>query len=186
MRALAVSGFALFALCVADIAPACAADFGAPIEHSGIAVRGLRAAPRYIYDDQPGVVLRAYWRTPWRDRHYFPHTGEQPLQGREEVIPGTDREMPEPAERFFRMWSTSAAFAHEDLPEAIPPDAAPPANPLAPQNSNSELLQQRKRARTTADSNARVIRAEAEVRIMGRDQMSIELNRKGDAPPTDE
>ena len=41
----------------------------------------------------------------------------------------------------------------------------------------------RKRARAPAHSDVRVIRAEAEVRIMGRDQMSIKLYRKGGAPP---
>ena len=25
-----------------------------------------------IYDWEPGVVVRAYWLPPWRDRHYFP------------------------------------------------------------------------------------------------------------------
>ena len=43
----------------------------------------------------------------------------------------------------------------------------------------------RKRAGTAADSNVRVIHAEAEVRIMGRDQMSIKLYRKGGKPPAD-
>ena len=29
----------------------------------------------WFYDDQPGVVVRAYWEAPWRYRHYFPATG---------------------------------------------------------------------------------------------------------------
>lgn len=141
MRRFGVSGFALsaalLALCAAAIAPAAAADFGTPSEHRRIAVSGIRAGPFVIYDYEPGVRIRAYWRAPWRHRHYFPRTGEQPLQGRDEVIPGADREMPQPAERFFRMWSTSAALAREDLPKAALPDAAPPANQLAQQNSDS-------------------------------------------------
>jgi hypothetical protein len=86
------------------------------------------------------MMTRAYWRAPWRNRHYFPSTGEQPIQGRDEVIPGADREMPEPAERFFRMWSTSSVFAREEVPEAVLPDSARPANPPLQQNPNAVPL----------------------------------------------
>lgn len=134
MRSLAVSSFALIALCAGAIAPAAAADLGPMSQHNRVAVSGKRAAPHFVYDDQPGTLVRAYWRAPWRNRHYFPVTGEQPQQGRDEVIPGADREMPEPAERFFRMWSTSSVFAREDIVEAMLPDNTPPANPFAQQN----------------------------------------------------
>jgi hypothetical protein len=30
-----------------------------------------------LYDDEPGVVIRAYWRAPWHYRHYFPATGHR-------------------------------------------------------------------------------------------------------------
>ena len=49
-----------------------------------------------------------------------------------------------------------------------------------------EQPSRRKHARIPADSNVRVIRAEAIVRIIGRDQMSIKLYRKGGKPPADE
>ncbi len=39
---------------------------------------------------------------------YFPRYGTMPLRGRNEVDPGSDRPMPEPAENFSRSWSTSS------------------------------------------------------------------------------
>lgn len=141
MRRFVISTLAILTLCAADSAPSKAADLGSPNEHLRMTVSGKRAGTILVYDNQPGMMMRAYWRAPWRNRHYFPMTGQQPLIGRDEVIPGADREMPEPAERFFRMWSTSSVFANEDVPAATLPDnslnAIPlPANPLAQQNPN--------------------------------------------------
>jgi len=75
--------------------------------HSEFAVVGTRAAPLVIYDYQPGVVVRAYWLKPWRNRHYFPTTGTVTEVGRLEDM-SVAREKPEPAESFFREWSTSS------------------------------------------------------------------------------
>jgi hypothetical protein len=86
---------------------------------------GTRAARLVIYDVQSGVVVRAYWRTPWRNRHYFPTTGEKPEIGRNEDLsaaPGA----PKPAETFQRSWSTPAAFQRE-LPRAQQPPQVPDA-----------------------------------------------------------
>ncbi len=47
---------------------------------------GVRAGQITIYDSEPGVVARAYWRSPWRGRHYFPTNGEQPVRGRHEDL----------------------------------------------------------------------------------------------------
>ena len=91
---------------------------------------GYRTGPIVVYDFQPGVVVRAYWRTPWRNRHYFPTTGGKPEIGRDEDLSATGGTL-EPAETFQRSWSTSSAF----LPEAprsrvAPLDVdAPPQNP---------------------------------------------------------
>jgi hypothetical protein len=38
---------------------------------------GDRVGPIVIYDFQPGVVVRAYWASPWRHRHYFPFDAEK-------------------------------------------------------------------------------------------------------------
>ena len=34
--------------------------------------RGQRSEMLWLYDDQSGVVVRAYWDAPWRYHHYFP------------------------------------------------------------------------------------------------------------------
>ena len=140
MRRFAVSGLAFLMLSAAAARPAAAADLGSPNEHLRMTVTGKRAGSIVIYDHHPGMTVRAYWRSPWRNRHYYPVTGQQPLQGRDEVIPGADREMPEPAERFFRMWSTSSVFANEDVPEATLPGNPLPAIPLPLQNPNAAPL----------------------------------------------
>lgn len=93
---------------------------------------GRRVAPLVIYDYEPGVVVRAYWLPPWRHRHYYPATGERPRVGRREYwhVRG---EAPEPAESYYRTWTTTSAFvaerplrpAREDVPEAEPQTEPP-------------------------------------------------------------
>jgi hypothetical protein len=87
---------------------------------------GHRTAPLVVYDYQPGVIVRAYWLAPWRHRHYYPTTGEKPEIGRDEDLSATGS-APEPAETFYRSWSTSAAFLGE-LPRgrAQPPQLPGP------------------------------------------------------------
>ena len=125
----------LIALCIAGVNAARAADLpsGAAENYStrGIGY-GHRTGPIVVYDYQPGVVVRAYWRAPWRHRHYFPTTGIKPEVGRDEDLSATGS-APEPAETFYRSWSTSSVF----LPEAprgrardMVPEAEPPLPPL--------------------------------------------------------
>jgi hypothetical protein len=65
---------------IAGINAASAADIS--IDRSASDTRysavGQRAEQFVIYDDQPGVFVRAYWLAPWRHRHYFPATGHRP------------------------------------------------------------------------------------------------------------
>ena len=100
----------------AGIASACAADLPkVPVESNvGLhySAQGHRASPIVIYDYQPGVYVRAYWRAPWRHRHYFPATGEQPISGRDEDLSARG-ECVDPAETFSRTWTTSPAFVVE-------------------------------------------------------------------------
>ena len=103
--------FALLALGVLLAAPAHAADVAPP---NGFTAIGNRAAPLVVYDYQPGVIVRAYWLAPWRKRHFFPTTGQTPIAGRDEDLSASARETPEPAESFYRVWSTSSAFSHEE------------------------------------------------------------------------
>jgi hypothetical protein len=88
---------------------------------------GRHAAPLVVWDYEPGIVVRAWWLPPWRHRHYYPATGERPRIGRRESwrLRG---EAPEPAESFYRTWTTTSAFVperpigpvREDVPEAEP------------------------------------------------------------------
>lgn len=62
---------------------------------------GQRVGPIVVYDFQPGVVVRAYWASPWRHRHYFPFGAKQDADAT-----SSDNGPPQPAESFERSWST--------------------------------------------------------------------------------
>jgi hypothetical protein len=98
---------ALFACGLAGGA-ARAADFPA-----GDAARyfeqGQRSEMLEFYDDQPGVVVRAYWEAPWRYHHYFPATGIRPRTGRYENLSAVSHPL-KPAKTFRRSWSNNWAF----------------------------------------------------------------------------
>jgi hypothetical protein len=101
----------------------------APGRNVGLHYRaiGRHVAPLVIWDYEPGVVVRAWWLPPWRHRHYYPATGKRPRIGRRESwrVRG---EATEPAETFYRTWTTTSAFVserpigpvREDIPEAEP------------------------------------------------------------------
>ena len=101
----------------AGIASACAADLPRAPDDRNVGLhysaQGHRASPIVIYDYQPGVYVRAYWRAPWRHKHYFPATGEQPITGRDEDLAARGEAI-EPAETFSRSWTTSSAFVVEE------------------------------------------------------------------------
>lgn len=77
---------------------------------------GRRVAPLVVYDYEPGVVVRAYWIAPWRNRHYFPSTGEVPASGRDEDL-SANAAPPEPAETYAREWTNPPAVRYFPLPE---------------------------------------------------------------------
>lgn len=99
------------------VAGAHAADMGMA---RGYFASGHRAASLVIYDYQPGVVVRAYWRAPWRHRHYYPTTGRRPKIGRAENLLAA-RSRPETPETFQRSWSTPWAFLPEPREERVAP-----------------------------------------------------------------
>jgi len=102
VMALSVAGI------IAGIAAAAAADL--PVEFSTrYGVLGEPAAPLVIYQYEPGVVMRAYWLPPWRNRHYFPHSNRRPRLGRREHLSAV-RKPTRPAETYARSWSNAAAF----------------------------------------------------------------------------
>jgi hypothetical protein len=104
-----VIALAVFAFAAVGTVPAFGADLavGARGVAGGSYARIVTPAlPIVIYDDEPGTVLRAYWRAPWRHRHYFPSNGKAPRLGRLENL--TMRgPRPKPAPTFYREWSTS-------------------------------------------------------------------------------
>ncbi|MEI9805999.1 MAG: hypothetical protein WDN48_18510 [Pseudolabrys sp.] len=123
MRVL--SAVIVFAFAVAGVGAASAADLPADglgtysTRSSGV---GQRIGTMLVYDYQPGVIVRAYWQAPWRNRHYFPTTGTKPEIGRDEDLSAPSSPS-EPPETFYRSWTTSSAFARE-VPGT---DGAPPA-----------------------------------------------------------
>lgn len=124
-----VLALALPILGVAGLSAASAADL--PVTRSPYTtgyVGGVRAASIVIYDDEPGVYVRAYWRAPWRNRHYFPLTGQRPKVGRHERLSAV-RPVPKPAASFYREWSASSDLV---VPVAPYGPEAPPAPPQTP------------------------------------------------------
>ena len=99
---------------------------------------GQRAGMLVVYDNQPGVFVRAYWSAPWHDHHYFPGTGHRPKLGRDENLNAHGARLL-PAKTFKRQWSNETALRHvleaEQPITLMPPDpqSAPRAQ-LPPQN----------------------------------------------------
>ncbi len=73
---------------------------------------GRRAEMLLVYDNEPGVFVRDYWRAPWRNHHYFPTTGRPPRVGRQEHLSAVGRPQ-KPAQTFRRSWSNASALDHE-------------------------------------------------------------------------
>lgn len=114
-----------------------------PIERSafepgGYFEYGERAGMLVVYDNQPGVLVRSYWRAPWRHHRYFPATGLAPKIGRDENLHAHAAPL-RPAKTFKRQWSNAAAveraFEREQPIIVLPPNAQPaPRLDLPPQN----------------------------------------------------
>jgi len=60
-------------------------------------------------------------RTFYHRNPYYPRYGVAPARGRNEVDPGPDRPMPEPAESFHRSWSTSSEPQYSQQRYGEPP-----------------------------------------------------------------
>ncbi|MGC1467036.1 MAG: hypothetical protein WA792_15040 [Pseudolabrys sp.] len=102
---------------------------------------GRRALPIVVYDYEPGVVVRAYWSAPWRNRHYFPTRRKVDITARDEDVSTGSAEPIKPAESFHREWSTSSSFAPEGAQAGMPAiDDMPPPQPrggITQQNPNA-------------------------------------------------
>jgi len=105
LLAIALLGFGTAAGSAARAADIPAGYPGTYYEH------GQRSEMLWLYDYQPGVVVRAYWSAPWRYHHYFPITGITPRIGRSENLSAISRP-PKPAKTFRRSWSNNWAVQH--------------------------------------------------------------------------
>ena len=94
---------------------------------------GQRVGPIVIYDYQPGVVVRAYWLSPWRNRHYFPFGA---AQHQSDAAWTTGR--CKPAEDFERSWSTAPGFIREFRVQPAGSSAAPMTS-SAPANRDKQM-----------------------------------------------
>lgn len=92
-----------------------------------------RAAEIVLCDYEPGVIVRSYWRAPWRNHHYFPRTGKRPAIGRDEDLSLGGRDLPERAETFERSWSNSQAFPPVRANEEPAADERPIEQPREPE-----------------------------------------------------
>jgi hypothetical protein len=120
LLAIAMLGFGIAAGSAARAADIPTGSTGTYFEH------GQRSEMLWLYDDQPGVVVRAYWDAPWRYHHYFPATGVRPHIGRYENLSAVSPPM-KPAKTFRRSWSNN--WAVQNL-------YAVNAQPLATQGDN--------------------------------------------------
>lgn len=118
MRALMI--IAVLVVGIIAVAPARAADAPARADvFTRHVPHGHRVGPIVVYDFQPGVVVRAYWASPWRHRHYFPFGAKQDA----DTAPD-DAGPPQPAESFERSWST-CNMCDRQLPPLRARDEAP-------------------------------------------------------------
>lgn len=108
MRALLLVAIFAGAVVGQGLGQAQAADLRAGVV-TGHYAAPVRASQYYVYDDEPGVYVRAYWAAPWQNRHYFPFTGKKPKVGRHEDL-SAKRPAPKPAESFYREWSTVSLY----------------------------------------------------------------------------
>ena len=117
---------ALIALGLAGVSAASAADLPfVQRDNYNTSAFDQRAEQFVIYDNQPGVLVRAYWRAPWRHHHYYPATGKRPRVGRHENLSAASRPS-KPAKTFRRSWSNAWAFEYEmPLVGALSPDDRP-------------------------------------------------------------
>jgi hypothetical protein len=123
----------LVVLGIAGVDAVCAADLPADrtgVTFTGYGDGGYRAEPLVVYDDQPGVGMRAYWLAPWRNHHYYPTNGRRPKIGRAENLSAVSRHLPE-AQTFQRSWSTpEASYVSEPVRHRVQPRYADPELPL--------------------------------------------------------
>jgi hypothetical protein len=114
---------AILVCALAGVPRATAADLGIgarPVMSGDYYLFADRAGALIVYDFEPGIVQRAYYLPPWRDRHYFPFHAVRP---RHSQAPAG---RPRPAESYFRYWSNDGAFIDDLPPQALRSFDTPP------------------------------------------------------------
>jgi hypothetical protein len=79
-------------------------------------------------------------RTFYHRNPYYPRYGVAPARGRNEVDPGPDRWMPEPAESFHRSWSTSSEPQYSQQRSSAPRYSEQPNDGPQSYSAESEHL----------------------------------------------
>ena len=102
--------FALALLSAASVARAADLPVGSLGGEFGY---GERSEMVWLYDNQPGVVVRPYWSAPWHNHHYFPYTGIRPRVGRYENLSAVSQPS-KPAKSYRRTWNNHWAIEHAE------------------------------------------------------------------------
>ncbi len=124
MRLLVAIAFLAFGTAAASAADAHAVRAGHGRFVAHYYPVGRPAGQIFLYDWEPGVVVRAYWLPPWRGHHYFPFGRD-----RFDVHRASAHWVrPRPAQDFFRIWSSSSVF--EAPPRYWPAPAPAPRPPV--------------------------------------------------------
>lgn len=119
MRVLIAMVLLLFGAAAASAADVDGARAGHVVVRYGPV--GRPAGQVLTYDWESGVVVRPYWLSPWRDRHYFPFGRDRfdVHRKRAHWVP------PRPARSYYRSWSASSGLAkpprHSQSPRTHPP-----------------------------------------------------------------
>jgi hypothetical protein len=103
--------FALALLSAASVARA--ADLPVGSLGGGLG-HGERSEMVWLYDNQPGVVVRPYWSAPWHNHHYFPYTGIRPRVGRLENLSAVSHPS-KPPQTYRRTWTNNWAIEHSPV-----------------------------------------------------------------------
>lgn len=115
--AIAFIGFAAAAVRAADL----------PNGHThseAVIAPAERSQMVWLYDDEPGVLVRRYWGAPWHYHHYFPYAGIPPRAGRYENLSAVSH--PKPAASYRRGWNNNWTFERvlaAGLPALSAPDS---------------------------------------------------------------
>jgi hypothetical protein len=143
--------FALVLLSVASVARAADLPVGSLGGQFGDSERSEMV---WLYDNQPGVVVRPYWSAPWHNHHYFPYTGIRPRVGRLENLSAISHPS-KPPQTYRHTWTNNWAIEH--APAILPGNEVVTGNQdvNANQNDNQQNSHHGSRHRPYADGHSK-------------------------------